>query len=97
MSVYRLAPIDIRANDEKWAASNLKEAVWVEATDEMAARHLVESGTLKMVDFKPGRPLIFSPWLDDVVTSCHRDLEAEAVPPGHLRTQAGKLVALPAA
>ncbi|MDA9396393.1 hypothetical protein WN73_38430 [Bradyrhizobium sp. CCBAU 45394] len=97
MSVYRLAPIDIRANDEKWAASNLKEAVWVEAADEMAARHLVENATLRMVDFRPGRPLIFSPWLDDVVTSCHRDLEAEAVPPGHLRTQAGKLVALPAA
>jgi hypothetical protein len=97
MSVYRLAPIDIRANDEKWAASNLKEAVWVEANDEMAARHLVESVTLKMVDFKPGRPLIFSPWLDDVVTSCHRDPEAEAVPPRHLRTHAGKLIALPAA
>ncbi|MEH2488747.1 hypothetical protein [Bradyrhizobium sp. AZCC 2230] len=49
MSVYRLAPIDIRADDEKWAASNLKEAVWVEAPDEMAARHLVESATLRMV------------------------------------------------
>ncbi|WP_234682998.1 hypothetical protein [Bradyrhizobium monzae] len=88
---------DTRENDEKWAASNLKEAVWVEAADKMAALHLVESATLRMVDFNPGRPLIFSPWLDDVVTSGHRDLEAEVVLPGHLRTQAGKLVALPAA
>lgn len=95
MQVYRLAPIDIRANDEKWAASNLKEAVWVEARDEMEARHLVESATLQMVDFKPGRKLIFSPWLDDVVTSCYPDREAEAPPRGQLRRQAGKLMALP--
>jgi hypothetical protein len=61
MSIYKLAPIDIRSGDENWAASNLKEAVWVEAPDDLAARHLVEGATLKMLDFKPGQKLIFSP------------------------------------
>lgn len=77
MPVFKLAPIDIRANDEKWGASNLKEVVWVEARDEMEARHLVERATLQMQDVKPGKKLnIFSPWLDDVVTLCLADREA---------------------
>jgi hypothetical protein len=70
MTVFKLAPIAVRTGDEKWAASNLKEAVWVEARDELTARHLVEGATLQMQDVQPGRKLnIFSPWLDDVVTS----------------------------
>jgi hypothetical protein len=59
--IFKLAPIDIRANDEKWAASNFKEAVWVEARDDLEARHLIEAATLKMQDFQPGRKLLFSP------------------------------------
>ncbi|MCW1994806.1 hypothetical protein [Bradyrhizobium diazoefficiens] len=92
MPVYRLAPIDIRVNDEKWAASNLKEAVWVEAADELAARHSVEAATLKMVDFRPGQKLIFSPWLDDVVTSCQVDVDVSAPPAGQLITGSGKAI-----
>lgn len=55
MTLFRLAPIDIRAGDEKWSASTIQEIVWVEARDELHARHLVEAATLKMVDLKPGR------------------------------------------
>jgi hypothetical protein len=93
--VFKLAPIDIRSADEKWAASDLKEPVWVEARDELTARHLVEGATLKMIDVQPGRKLnIFSPWLDEVVTSCQRDTEAQAPPEGHLVTADGKKVKL---
>jgi hypothetical protein len=82
-------------NDEKWAASNLKEAVWVEARDEMEARNLVEGATLQMQDVKPGKKLnIFSPWLDDVVTSCLIDREAKAPPQGHLVMAGGKAIKL---
>lgn len=94
MPVYRLAPIDIRKDDEKGAASSLKEAVWVEARDDLDARNLLETATLKMMDFKPGQQLILSPWLDDVVTSCILDQETEAPPEGHMRTADGKLVKL---
>jgi hypothetical protein len=95
MPVFKLAPIDIRVNDEKWAASNLKEAVWVEARDEMEARNLVEGATLQMQDVKPGKTLnIFSPWLDDVVTSCLIDREAKAPPQGHLGMAGGKAIKL---
>lgn len=92
MPVYRLAPIEIRASDDKWAASNLKEAVWVEAPDELTARHSVEAATLRMVDFKPGQKLIFSPWLDDVVTSCQVDADVGAPPEGQLMTASGKAI-----
>jgi hypothetical protein len=95
MPVFKLAPIDIRANDEKWGASNLKEVVWAEARDEMEARHLVERATLQMQDVKPGEKLnIFSPWLDDVVTLCLADREAKPPPLGHLVTAGGKAIKL---
>jgi hypothetical protein len=71
-----------------------RRRVWVEARDELAARHLVKSATLKMVDFTPGKKLIFSPWLDDVVTSCLVDEDAVRPPDGHLRTSTGKTVTL---
>lgn len=90
MPVYKLAPIDIRSNDPKWATSTLKEAIWVEAPDDLAARHLVEGATLKMVDFRPGQKLLFSPLLDDVVTSCLIDKDAKAPPAAHLVTAGGK-------
>lgn len=70
MTIFRLAPIDIRIDDEKWSTSMIQEAVWVEARDDLHARHLVEAATLKMVDVKPGRLMLFSPWLDEVITSC---------------------------
>jgi hypothetical protein len=95
MTVFKLAPIDIRASDEKWAASNLKETVWVEARDDLDARHLIETATLKMQDYQPGKTLLFSPWLDEVVTSCQIDREVEAPSEGHMRTAGGKLIKLP--
>lgn len=95
MPVYKLAPIESRRSDPKWAASTLQEAVWVEARDDMDARHMVESATLKMVDFKPGKPMLFSPWVDDVVTSCWSDSGAKPPPTGSLLNAAGKTVKLP--
>lgn len=97
MTIYRLAPIDIRADDEKWSASTLQEPVWVEASDELHARHLVEAATLKMVDVKPRQRLLFSPWLDQVVTSCFPDSDAGKPAKGKLLTTAGKSVAVPVA
>ena len=92
MPIFKLSPIDIRAGDAKWAASALKEPVWVEARDDLAARHLVESATLKMIDVKPGHTLIFSPWLDDVVTSCHPEREAKELPPDSILMASGKVI-----
>ena len=94
MPVYKLAPIDIRSDDPKWTASTLKEMVWVEAPDDLTARRFVEGATLKMVDFKPGQKLIFSPWLDDVVTLCWPDRDAEPPPTGSLVTAGGKTFGL---
>ena len=94
MPVYKLAPIDSRADDPKWATSTHKEGVWVEAPDDLAARHLVEGATLKMVDFQPGQKLLFSPWLDDVVTTCWPDPEAPSPLQGNLVTASGKTVKL---
>lgn len=45
--------MDIRADDERWEASTIKEAVWVEARDDLAARHLVENASLKLRDVTP--------------------------------------------
>ena len=95
MPIFKLSPIDIRASDDNWAASTVKETVWVEARDDLAARRLVESATLKMVDVKPGRKLIFSPWLDDVVTSCYPDKEAKAPPANSVLTASGKAIKIP--
>ena len=63
--------------------------------DDLAARHLVEAATLTMVDVRPGRRLLFSPWLDDVVTSCWLDPEAAIPPAGHLTTASGKTIEIP--
>jgi hypothetical protein len=58
--IYKLAPIDIRSDDPKWAASTLKEPVWVEAPDDLAACHLVEGASLQW-------------WISDLVNSfCFR-------------------------
>jgi hypothetical protein len=84
MPVFKLEPSDIRVNDAKWAASNLKEAVWVEARDDLDARHLIEVATLRMQDFQPDKKLLFSPWLDDVVTPCQLDKDPGRPPDGHL-------------
>lgn len=51
--------------------------MWVEPRDELHARHLVEAAPLRMVDLKPGRPPPFSPWLDQVITSCFPDHDAK--------------------
>ncbi|WP_271587640.1 hypothetical protein [Bradyrhizobium sp. CCBAU 53415] len=56
MTIFRLSPIDILSGDEKWSASTIQKTAWVEARDDLHARHLVEAATLKMVDAKPGRP-----------------------------------------
>lgn len=82
--------LDIRSSDPKWAASELKEPVWVEAPDGLAARHLVEGATLKMMDFRPGQKILFWPWLDEVITSCMVDNDAKVPPAGHLVTAGGK-------
>lgn len=95
MTIFRLAPIDIRANDEKWSASTLREVVWVEARDELHARHLVEAATLKMVDRKPGWPVLFSPWLDQVITSCFPDHDTKKPLKGQILTADGKAIAIP--
>jgi hypothetical protein len=94
MPVYKLSPIDSRGDDPKWAASTLKEAVWVDAPDGLAARHLVEGATLKVMDFRPGQKLLFSPWLDEVVTTCWPEHEVQAPPAGTLLTAGGKTVKL---
>lgn len=85
MPVFRLAPIDIRARDEKWEASTIKEAVWVEAIDELAARHLIERATFKMIEVKAEQRMIYSPWVDDVVTICWPDQDVPAPPLGTLK------------
>lgn len=95
MPLFKLSPIATRLDDEKWAASNLKEPVWVAARDELAARHLVEGATLQMVSVQPERKLnIFSPWLDDVVTTCQCDAETQEPPEGYLVTANGKKLKL---
>lgn len=97
MPTFKLMPISARLEDEKWAASNLKEAVWVDARDELDARHKVESATLKMVDRKPGSKILYSPWLDDVVTTCWPDAETAMPDQGHILTSSGKQVRVPGA
>jgi len=96
MTIFRLAPIDIRANDEKWSTSTVQEAVWVEARDDLHARHLVEASSLKMVDVKPGRPMLFSPWLDEVITTCIPD-DAKKPAKGQILTASGKAITVPGA
>jgi hypothetical protein len=93
MPIFRLAPIDIRADDENWAASNLEEGVWVEARDDLDARHQIEAA--EDARLPAWQKLLFSPWLDDVVTSCQIDREAEAPSEGYIRTDGGKLIKLP--
>lgn len=97
MTIFRFAPIDIRAGDEKWSASTIQEAVWVEARDDLHARHLVEAATFKMVDAKPGRPSLFSPWLDQAITSCFPDGDAKSPARGQMLTATGKAIAIPGA
>ncbi|MBR0972308.1 hypothetical protein [Bradyrhizobium japonicum] len=97
MTIFRLAPIDIRANDEKWAVSTIREAVWVEARDDIHARHLVENATLKMAEMHRKRKILYSPWLDPVITSCFPDKDAKHPPKGKLLTAEGETIEIPGA
>ncbi|MGY4234989.1 hypothetical protein ACVIIW_003936 [Bradyrhizobium sp. USDA 4449] len=97
MTIFRLSPINTRSGDEKWSASTVQETVWVEARDDLHARHLVEAATLKMIDAKPSRPTLFSPWLDQVITSCFPDNDAKRPAKGQMLTASGKAIAIPGA
>ncbi|MGY3342026.1 MULTISPECIES: hypothetical protein [unclassified Bradyrhizobium] len=97
MTIFRLSPIDIRSGDEKWSASTIHESVWVEARGDLHARHLVEAATLKMIDVKPGRPTLFSPWPDRVITSFFPDNDPKKPAKGQMLTASGKAIVIPAA
>ena len=97
MTIFRLAPIDIRTNDEKWVTSTIQKTVWVEASDDLHARHLVENATLKMAERQPERKILYSPWLDPVITTCFPDKDAKHPPKGRLLTAEGKAIEIPGA
>ena len=81
MNLYRLDPIDI--DHTSWAASSVKETVWVGAATDRAARDFVANKTLTVVNpIEKFSPKVNSPWLDDRVTSCVWETDGRKLPEG---------------
>jgi hypothetical protein len=92
MPIFYLEPRNGDVSDPSWAASNLKEGCWVEAETEAQARLRVEGATLKMLEIKPGRKLIFPPWQQARLTDCRLDDPPQKLPAGKIVTKSGKLI-----
>ncbi len=92
MPIFYLEPRDGDTSHPRWAATTLKEGCWVLAQSEEDARMLVQQATLKMVDFKPGEPILYSPWMDGRLTECHPDAPHLDIREGIILTVSGKTI-----
>jgi hypothetical protein len=92
MPIFYLEPKDGNVSDPSWEASYLKEGCWVEARTEELARHKVEGATLRMLDVKPGRPVVFPPWTQPRLTDCKPDEPPRDIPAGKVLTESGQLL-----
>lgn len=70
MRAFFLQPNNNDTTHPGWEATSLHEGCWVLAESEDHARRLVELGTMKVVDFVPGRGKLHSPWLDRGLSTC---------------------------
>lgn len=92
MPIFYLAPRDDATGHQRWAATTLKEGCWVRAESANEARLIVQQGTIQMVDFKPGEPILHSPWLDPALTDCSPATPAIQVPEGIIVTVTGRTI-----
>lgn len=90
MPVFRLDPVAEGRDDPSWEASTFQETCWVTARDELNARLQLEGVSLKMVDIKPGRTKLYSPWQNDALTSCTEDVAPVGMKDGIVWPLSGK-------
>jgi hypothetical protein len=80
------------ARDPKWEKSpHIKESVWAGAPTLEKARELVDLKTLTFTPARPPRLIVYSPWLDDQLTTCDLDT-ARTVSEGEVIRANGKPV-----
>ena len=70
MPIFYLEPREGDISHKRWAATTLKEGCWISAPSEEYARRWVQQATIKLIDFQPDTPLVYSPWLDSQFTEC---------------------------
>ena len=84
MNTFRLDPIAPLTNP-RWQRSSVHECVWVRADSPQQARNTVALATLNLG--RPGAgghldPGLYSPWLDEALTTCVMDMSRTDVPEG---------------
>jgi hypothetical protein len=92
MPIFYLEPKNGDTSDPSWEASSLKEGCWTEAKTTEQARHKVEGASLKMVDMKPGKPVVYSPWIQTRLTDCGLGKPPRDIPAGKVLTKSGKIL-----
>lgn len=90
MPIFRIEPIGTTVSDRRWTASKIKETFWIRADSEDAARHHAALILMQMTDVIPGKPVLFSPWLDSNFAECSPDDPAIEIPAGIIVTTTGK-------
>ena len=92
MPIFYLEPREGDISHERWAATTLKEGCWIRAPSEEYARRWVQQATIKLIEFQPDTPLVYSPWLDSQFTECRFDTPDFDVPDGVIVTLSGKTI-----
>ena len=92
MQIFYLEPKDGDTSSPRWATSTLQEGCWVLARSEEHARQFVGQATVKMVDMKPGEPILYSPWPDSSLVECRPDNPGLDIPEGIIVTVSGKTI-----
>jgi hypothetical protein len=88
--VFRLDPVPETANDPRWEASKIHEPFWIVAASEAQAREWASLILTNFVTRRPGKPVVYSPWLDAAFADCAADNPPLSVPDGIIVTVGGQ-------
>jgi hypothetical protein len=64
----------------------------VQAQSEGHARGLVQTATQQLMDHKPGKPILYPPWIDGSLVTCRIDVDGKEVPEGVILTVSGRTI-----
>ncbi len=92
MAIYRLSPIEGQTGHPDWAVSDLKQALWVWASDEYEARgnifRALGIAAKRELRQRPAR----SPWAQPELTECTIDEPEFEVPVGKVVNAHGQVL-----
>jgi hypothetical protein len=89
MPIFRFDPISESSNDRRWQTSKICEPFWIKAHTENEAREMASLILVSLAEIRPGKPVVYSPWLDPKFSDCVLDDPKTEVPDGIIVTVAG--------